>query len=520
MKPLLLAFAMAVPAVAQTYIIAGVVTDAAHNAPIERARVTLFGARSFKTAVTTGADGRFLFDVPAGKYTLWAEHNEWRMQFGNPEPTAGFGSAIIAGPGQDTAHVAFRWFAPGAIFGTVTDEQGEPVRDANVRLIRDGLLAGRRRVLAVGSVTTDDRGEYRFGPVAAGSFYIVATGRPWHQTQAFATALPAANSQGATAYPPTYYPGVTESRDAAILTVKPGSEIRADVPLRATPGATVKIRCLGSGAENDACLGQTTLALHGVGGVEFPIQPNYDFSTRSFMGVAPGRYTLRAMAADKTAYKVVDVGSGEFTFDLTLQPSAVITGTVTYKNPLPPRAHEYIAIDNEIAGGRGFGAALGPDGSFAFYVGGAPFRPRLYGTAPMFIEELSVDGRPVKNGVVDVTEGAAVHLTILASDEVGNVKGFAVSDDRPVPAVLVVLAPAAGSPNPTDYRGFQTEYDGSFDYVAVKAGDYLLFAVDRLDLEYTNPEAVRPYLQSATPVHIASHAVVEQRVAVTAAKQN
>jgi hypothetical protein len=216
---------------------------------------------------------------------------------------------------------------------------------------------------------------------------------------------------------------------------------------------------------------------------------------------------------------VVDVGSGEFTFDLTLQPSALITGTVTYKNPLPPHVREYIGIDNEIAG-RGFGTAFGPDGSFAFHVGGTPFRPRLYGTAPTFIEELSVDGRAVKDGVVDVSEGASVHLTILASDEVGNVNGFAVSDDRPVPAVLVVLAPAAGSPNPTNYRGFQTEYDGSFDYVAVKAGDYLLFAVDPLDLEYTKPEAIRPYLQSATPVHIASHAVVEQRVPVAAAKQN
>lgn len=95
-----------------------------------------------------------------------------------------------------------------------------------------------------------------------------------------------------------------------------------------------------------------------------------------------------------------------------------------------------------------------------------------------------------------------------------------VGAGEPVPAVLVVLAPAAGSRNPTDYRGFQTEYDGSFDYVAVKAGDYLLFAVDRLDLEYTNPDAIRPYLQSATPVHLASHAVVDQRVTVTATKPN
>ena len=85
---------------------------------------------------------------------------------------------------------------------------------------------------------------------------------------------------------------------------------------------------------------------------------------------------------------------------------------------------------------------------------------------------------------------------------------------------IVVLAPGASSSNPIDYRGFQTENDGSFDYVTVPAGDYLIFAVDQLDLEYTNPDVIRPYLQSATPVHIDSHAVVDQRVAVTATKRN
>ena len=520
MKPLLLALAMSIPAAAQTCIVAGVVTDVAHNGPLQRAHVTLLGARAFKAAISTGADGRFLFEVAPGRYNLYAEHNEWRVQFGNPEPTAGFGSAIIASPDQDTAHLAFRWYAPGAVFGKVVDEQSEPVRDATVQLIRDGIVGGRKRVLPAGTTTTDDRGEYRFGTVASGTYYVAASGRPWQATQVFANSFPGASSQVSAAYPPTYYPGVTDGRDAATLTVRPGAEIRADVPLRATTSATVKIRCPGSGVPDEACAGLPTLALHGLGGVELSTQPDYNFQTHSFVGVAPGRYTVHAAGAGKTAYKVIDVGSGEFTFDLALESSAVITGAVAYKNPLPARAREYIGIDNEIAGGRGYGVLLAPDGTFTFHVSGAPFRPRLYGTVPMFIAELWMDGTEIKDGLVDVTENASVHLKIVAGDEIGNVKGFAISGDRPVPAVLVVLAPAAGSRNPTDYRGFQTESDGSFDYVSVKAGDYLLFAIDKLDLEYTNRDALRPYLQLATPVHIAPHAVVEQRISVTAAKQN
>ncbi len=519
MKPLL-AYLMAFPAMAQTCIIAGVVTDVSHNQPMARARVILFGPKAFKAAVTTGADGRFSFEVPAGRYNLYAEHNEWRMQFGNPEPTAGFGSAIIASPDQDTAHLAFRWYAPGAIFGKVVDEQGEPLQDVNVQLIRDGVVAGRRRTLPAGTTTTDDRGEYRFGPLPAGTYYVVTTGRLWDDAQMFAMAALKSNNQAPATYPPTYYPGVTDRRDAAILTLKSGGEIRADVPLRPSNGAAVKLRCPGSGMKDDACAGPTTFAMHGVGGVEFTTQQNFDFTTQSVVGVAPGRYTVHAFAGGKAAFKVIDVTSGELTFNLDMESTAVIAGTVTYRNPLPARAREYIGIDNEIAGGRGFGALLGTDGTFTFHVGGARFRPRIYGTLPMFVAELSVDGTDVKDGVVDVTESGSAHLKILASDAIGDVKGFAMSGDRPAPAVLVVLAPAAGSPNPTDYRGFQTEHDGSFDYLAVPSGDYLLFAVDRLDLEYTNPDAIRPYLPSATAVHIASHETVEQNVVVPTAKQN
>ena len=64
------------------------------------------------------------------------------------------------------------------------------------------------------------------------------------------------------------------------------------------------------------------------------------------------------------------------------------------------------------------------------------------------------------------------------------------------------------SNDPDDYRGFQTDSDGSFDYQNVRAGEYILFAVERLDLEYGNPSVVRRYLASGQRVRITAHAVV------------
>jgi hypothetical protein len=260
-----------------------------------------------------------------------------------------------------------------------------------------------------------------------------------------------------------------------------------------------------------------TLALHGIGGVEMASPESYDFVNAKLTGVAPGRYTVKATAAGKVAYKTIDVGAGEYTFDVAMQAPPRIFTNVTFENPLPARARQFIGFDDDTTG-VSTGYEIPPDGNFVSYVVGDCIRPRSYGTVPLFISGMSVDGAPIKDGLITRSEITDIHVNIVLSDRLGRLKGFALIGDRPTPAVLVVLAPAKGSPNALDYRGFQTENDGSFDYISVAAGDYLLFAVDRLNLEYTNPEVVRPYLTSAIPVHIDAHAVLEQKVSVTPAK--
>ena len=112
--------------------------------------------------------------------------------------------------------------------------------------------------------------------------------------------------------------------------------------------------------------------------------------------------------------------------------------------------------------------------------------------------------------------GATVQLSIVASDDIGTLKGFVMDGGKPVAGVLAVLAPKNDSKDPGDYRGFQTDSDGSFDYQNVRAGDYVLFAVERVDLEYANPAAVRPYLTGGKPVHIPAHAAIVENASLIA----
>jgi hypothetical protein len=88
-------------------------------------RVVLSVSGQEQTAVT-GADGRFSFEAPAGKWRLFVERQGWRQVYGE-ESSNNFGSSVITGPDQDTAHLVFVWHAPGVIFGKVIDDRGEPV---------------------------------------------------------------------------------------------------------------------------------------------------------------------------------------------------------------------------------------------------------------------------------------------------------------------------------------------------------------------------------------------------------
>jgi len=83
--------------------------------------------------------------------------------------------------------------------------------------------------------------------------------------------------------------------------------------------------------------------------------------------------------------------------------------------------------------------------------------------------------------------------------------GTVVRNGEPVEGALAFLAPLKESANPLDYRGFQTDSDGSFEFEGLAAGDYVPMVLeDWLDFEYANPAAVRPHMETGRPVHLES----------------
>jgi hypothetical protein len=508
-------------AAAQTFPISGVVVDAQSGVPINGVRVTLTptGSRNDQASVVTGSDGRFSFEVPQGKYALTGVRSGLRQGFGRSGPMNSFGSAIITGADQDTAHLTFRWFSTGAIVGNVTDDRGEPVENALVQLIVSTVARGRKHFGTVGWLWTNDEGNYRFGPLPAGTYYLAVTGAPWYSARLVSqgNSQPKGPSQPTPAYAPMYYPSAVDLRDAAPLIVGQGSEARADFRLLTISGVTLQVNCPDARGRN----GLLSVLADGIEGVQgFQRQLNFTGPSQAIAGVPPGRYIVRIAGTGENPFsvrKTIDVGASDVVIDLAMQPPPTVAGKVTFKNAgTKPRSTMYAVLVNEATGGT-VARPIDSDGSFAWpAVTVGRYRPEVSGTDGYFVSQVSVEGATLKDGVVDVMDGAAVRLDVVVSDETGRLKGFVVNGDKPAPGVLVVLAPRAASADPYEYRGFQTESDGSFDFQNIRAGDYLLFSVDNPDFEYANPDAVRIYLTSGLAVRIDAHGLYTERITLSA----
>lgn len=507
---------------AELYRVAGVVVDSQTGRPVANASITLSDSEkpSDEKATASDADGRFAFDVAQGRFRLMGFVAGQPQQYGQMSPLLGGGSSVVTGPGQDTRHLVFRWFRRAAISGRVSDQDGEPVEDARVFLLRSEPETERVRVTPVNQVSTDDKGEYRLANVPGGKYYLVVTGQPWTNS----APGPTDESARPAGYPPMYYPNTPDRARAAPLMLQSGEEARADFTLTAAPAATVTVECDNCDAEGASKprrrAGRRTLSVvaESLGGIEIGVAQRDVYRWPSvFEGLLPGRYLVRlfdtAPEVPIMAEKWFDVGAADMTVPLTLRPPSAVSGRVTFKGGAARPSGTLIVRLERVEDGSWMTSMVRQDGAFRV----SPVRPgkhriSLYG-AGCYPATIASGDTALPDGVVTVEDGAEARVKIEASNETGRVRGFAMRDDRPVDSVMVVLVPrdlAGGFSN----QIYQTDSDGSFDWTTMRAGDYLLFGVDDPTIACADADTVKPYLAKATSIHIEPGKVLDERVPV------
>ncbi len=510
------------------FVISGILVQHRTNQPVKHARVTIAQNQrpDQQASLITADDGRFNFtDVPQGKYTLRAEVRGDTKTF---QEDGFFSTGIVVGPGLDSEHIVFPFPAPTSISVKVTDDEGEPVRGAQLLLFARRIASGWPHVELVSQTATNGEGSNRFAHLEPGTYYVAAGGRPWYaqdpivseQIEADGVRKQVVATQSAAelevAYPVTYYAGAPNPEAASPITIVEGDQTQVTITLRAVPA--MKIAIDGFAQNENSARRQHAMAsveAVGPGGIRFPLQTSaYEIDGQEVVGgVAPGTYIVSVsrmtdgegrpepagsarvagngevkLSASDLAHTSV---SGQVTAEKDVDLSGVFIGLVEPANG--QNAFCRVAREGSFQCGRGRGQTGLPPGDYEIHLGN---------TRDLYPKSVAVKGATYAGGLLEVRDGTNAQISIVAAKGVTELSGIALHEGKGVSGAMVLLVPqdaTSGIGIPRD----QSDSDGTFTLPDVHPGRYLLLAVDNgHDFEYHNPRALAPYLASAQSVQI------------------
>jgi hypothetical protein len=498
--------------------ITGTVFRGASQQRISGARVYLTPAPARNgvepLSVVTKGDGRFEFLVPAGKYQLTAETSEiYRQNFGGRKAPPEIGVSIIAQPGLPTEDLSFPLFPPASIRGRIVDAHGEPVENGLVQLLQSRVTAGRARTNSYRWAYTNDLGEFRFGLVPAGTYYLAVTAEPWYANGNSRWRQGRVSTNGGNAaFLTSYFPGTPESSQAAPLRLTSGQESKADFTLTETTGARISVACRGCPEG-----GALELIYDGIGHAEgFQQVTNIYNGHGTLSGVPPGHYIVRVRSKESTqaraAMAPVDVNGTDLSVDLNTAEMPAVSGIVSMEGGAAIPRGMTVSVRN-ITSLRITTSSVNPNGGFAI-AGVLPgeYQILVGNSSGLYAKSVHLGEKEAR--VFTVSNDGVSNVRILAALGGGSINGLVYQDGKPTYGVLAVLVPE-GLPNEPDlYHGFQTDSDGSFSWTNVRPGSYRLLAFPTGDFEYASTEKLRPYMKDGKLIEIGPGDVFREKIEV------
>jgi Carboxypeptidase regulatory-like domain len=518
------------------YSIAGIVVDSRTGNAIRHAELTLDGE---DLGAVADDGGRFRFDhLEAGKYRLYASAAGY-VREGLNQHGALF-TGVVVGDSLDSEHVTFRLHPQALIHGRVTDQNGEAVRNANVRLFAASTNQTDHPSFQAQS-QTNDLGEYRFAHLLAGGYFVVLQTQPWYAQTGFALApIQSSNSHSLhplsngkpdpaldVVYPITFYPGVTDERSASEISLSEGETAEANVPLQAVPAVHLRVTNL-PGNKNGAPALRAYQRVFGTLPVGLPLQTaEISDGELEIAGLPPGNLTFVANQGDagrKERTVEANVSDGG-----TLDASKPLSAAIVSGRVVLPEGSGTIGDADIMLFKEGAPASfirLKKDGSFA--LGALPldtYRIAVnFPGEPNYIQKVSVSGAKVNGRDLILTGTNDVRLTIVMGRGFGQVSGVVMRDNHGVDGVMVLLVPDSGINLEDDSRLDQSDSDGSFQLGGIIPGKYRLLAIqDGWSLDRRNLAVLKPYLEKSELLQISSGesrkitVEVQKRVTPTAA---
>ncbi len=511
--------------VAATYRISGKVVDARTGAALAHCSVQIADTkdRGQPRTVTSGDDGAFAFDgLYRGKYSLTAERHGYLTQ--SYEEHDQFSTAVAVGPGLVSEGLTFRLMPEGVLTGTITDEAGEPVRGAQVRLFEDQDEDGVRSTQQRFQVMSDDRGLYEISGLRPGAYFLAVTAHPWYaqgmQRRPDGDASQNGNIQTLDlAYPTTFYPGATDQDGATPIPVKGGERLEANVTLAAQPALRLKLPPVPGGPRrggvsvmlSQTIFGQTEnlpvqedIAPDGSVILDGILPGHYDVTLSRF-GEGPGKAETKHFDADITG------GSTELTGESGVDEVTVTGKVLAVSGKLPQGAAIMLRAPHRR---RQEYAAVNDKGEFEVSVPPGTYEV-VGGINEMFIASVKSSGGSLAGRMLTVKSGDSPKLEILAGSGHCEVDGTAIRNNKPMSGVMVLLAPEDPKNNEILFRRDQSDSDGTFTLPNVVPGRYRLLAIERgWELEWASPAVLQAFLAKSVPIEVKSGDHLNQTIEV------
>jgi protocatechuate 3,4-dioxygenase beta subunit len=572
----------------------------------------------FPARLITDNDGRFVFrDLPKGSYTVLASKGGYADgAFGRRTATDTGAQPIVVGDGQKIGPLSVPLWQYASIAGTVVDEAGEPVIGAQVRVLKRAYVGGRMRYTQFGNMpSTDDRGMYRVSTLTPGDYVVgmvmlqasvplslaqnqdasnfssplrreldrsgnilrssVTTGGQPVGGWILATPTsivggdpiaPPIDGGKIFVYPSIFYPASATLSKAAVMSLNSGDD-RTGVDFQLRPVATSRVSGTLSGANGPEA--NTALELLPQGTEE--LQRDYDFTSATtvtdgsggftFLGVAPGNYTLRAlkipprpvttMPANMTVIQVgnstitstsgpstpppippeptywtsmsVAVGASDVSgLSVSLRTGARVTGHLEFDGAAQKPAADRLvqasvtldSADGRTTSSNSFTLTRGvvdATGQFKTYqLPAGKYLVRASGALPGWtFKSASLNGRDISDAPFDLGSEDIADVIVTFTDKPTELSGTARDTKGPDTLATVVLFPSDPASwlnqgqTPRRLKTARTGTDGSYRFTSLPPGEYLVAAVhSTLPGEWMDPQFLQKLAALATRITI------------------
>ena len=509
--------------------------------PVRKATVRLQGGAAQPgqpaTSYVETADGagKFLFDnVSPGRYTLTAEKPGFITTRYGARSNSSPGTQLVLTAGMETKDLSLKMTPQGVIAGKVVDQDGDPVMNVQIQIMRSAYAAGRRQLQMSGIATTNDLGEYRIASLAPGRYYILATDRRQAAGQQERPGRAGETPDGNIA---TYYPNGVDSSNAVAIEVAAGGELRGiDIRLLKGKVYTVRGKAVSTAALSSPAMVSfrrkedgSGLPLVLAGGGATQLRPDGSFEFRS---VLPGSYVLQFAPVNLngnappnlTGRVEVTVNNGDVEgVVLPLTPAPEIEGTVRLEDgdivtllkpsqtagPIAfPGGRLNVILNSPESGGAN--AQVKDDGTFRLNnVGSAKYSVNVLPLPQTtYLKSVRFAGEDVTHGFIDTSSGTGGALEVVLSSKPADVAGSVQNDKgEPMAGIVVTLWPKTPDASLTGgARPANTDQNGGFQLKGLAPGDYYIAAWEELEPGLaTSPEFLSHFTGDAKLISLSEN---------------